>query len=62
MNGYRMDRTLLTSRDMQMILAGLLAWMLSCRDKVTVLEPEHIREKLFKITSEIAKRYDKQGE
>ena len=23
MNGYRMDRTLLTSRDMQMILAGL---------------------------------------
>ena len=38
---------------------GLLAWMLSCRDKVTVLEPEQIREKLFKITSEIAKRYDK---
>ncbi len=23
MNGYRMDRTLLTSRDMQMVLAGL---------------------------------------
>ena len=39
---------------------GLLAWMLSCRDKVTVLEPEHIREKLFKITSEIAKRYEEE--
>ena len=26
MNGYRMDRTLLTSRDMQMILAGLRRW------------------------------------
>ncbi|MCR5025285.1 MAG: YafY family transcriptional regulator [Lachnospiraceae bacterium] len=37
---------------------GLLAWLLSCRNKVTVLEPEHIREKLFTITSEIAKRYE----
>ena len=37
---------------------GLLSWMLSCRDKVTVLEPERIREKLYQITSEIAKRYD----
>ncbi len=37
---------------------GLLAWMLSCRDKVTVLEPERIREKLYQITSEIAKRYE----
>ena len=36
---------------------GLLAWMLSCRDKVTVLEPERIRKKLYQITSEIAKRY-----
>ena len=61
MNGYRMDRTLLTSRDMQMILAGLLAWMLSCRDKVTVLEPERIREKLYRITSEIAGRYEWHG-
>ncbi len=31
--------------------------MLSCRDKVTVLEPERIREKLYRIASEIAKRY-----
>ena len=99
MNGYRMDRTILTSKDMQMILAGLrglaekattgrlwkssaqapsqkqmmeaflfeheyaddeglLAWMLSCRDKATVLEPERIREKLYQNTSEITKRYE----
>ncbi|MCR5685807.1 MAG: YafY family transcriptional regulator [Lachnospiraceae bacterium] len=37
---------------------GLLAWMLSCRDKVTVLEPVRIREKLYHITTEIAKRYE----
>ncbi len=37
---------------------GLLAWMLSCRDKVTVLEPERIRDKLYQITSEIAVRYE----
>ncbi len=36
----------------------LLAWILSCRDLVTVLEPERIREKLYRITSEIAKRYE----
>ena len=37
---------------------GLLAWMLSFRDKVTVLKPERIRERLYQITSEIAKRYE----
>ena len=37
---------------------GLLAWMLSCRNKVTVLEPKRIREKLYHITSEIVKRYE----
>ena len=37
---------------------GLLSWMLSCRDKVTVLEPERIRKKLYQITSEIAKKYE----
>lgn len=36
---------------------SLIAWMLSCRDKVTVLEPESIREELFHITSEIAQKY-----
>ena len=41
---------------------GLLSWMLSCRNKVTVLEPERIREKLYQITSEIAKRYEGERE
>ena len=40
---------------------GLLSWMLSCRDKVTVLEPERIREKLYQITSEISKKYEGEG-
>ncbi len=40
----------------------LLSWMLSCRDKVTVLEPERIREKLYQITSEIAQRYEGERE
>ena len=37
---------------------GLLSWMLSCRDKVTVLEPERIREKLYQITAEVARKYE----
>ena len=32
--------------------------MLSCREKVTVLEPKRIREKLYQITSEIAPKYE----
>ena len=36
---------------------GLIAWMLSCRDKVTILEPESVREELLHITSKIAKKY-----
>lgn len=36
---------------------GLISWILSCRDKVTVLEPERIREKLYQITSEIVIKY-----
>ena len=39
---------------------GLLSWVLSCRDKVTVLEPESIREELFRITSELADKYRKE--
>ena len=38
---------------------GLIAWILSCRDKVTVLEPESVREKLYEITSDIARKYEK---
>ena len=39
---------------------GLLSWVLSCRDKVTVLEPESIREELFRIISELADKYRKE--
>lgn len=41
---------------------NLLSWMLLCRDKVTVLEPESIRKKLFHIASELAEKYKKEGE
>ena len=40
---------------------SLLEWMLSCKDKVTVIEPESIRERLYQITSDIAKKYAKAG-
>lgn len=36
---------------------GLLAWMLSCRDSVTVLEPEEIKNKLLDIASKIVDKY-----
>ena len=36
---------------------GLISWLLSCRDKVTVLEPESVREKLQQITSDILRKY-----
>lgn len=36
---------------------GLISWMLSLRDKVTVLEPESIRSKLFHIASGIITKY-----
>lgn len=39
---------------------GLLSWMLSMRDKVTVIEPEHIRKALFSIASEIRNRYGRE--
>ena len=41
---------------------GLLSWILSCRDMVTVLEPESIREKLFRIAFELAEKYRKEGQ
>ena len=39
---------------------SLLSWMLSCRDMVTVLNPESIREELFRIASELAEKYQKE--
>ena len=41
---------------------GLLSWLLSLKDKVTVLEPESIREKLFYIASRLTEKYRKEGE
>ena len=38
---------------------GLIAWILSCRDKVTVLEPESVREKLYRIACDMAEKYEK---
>ena len=39
---------------------SLLTWILSCRDKVTVMEPEFLRENLCRIASNIAKKYEKE--
>ncbi len=39
---------------------GLISWMLSCRDKVTVIEPESVRDKLNQIACEMLIRYDKE--
>ena len=36
---------------------GLLSWMLSLRDKVTVMEPESIREEILRIATELTKKY-----
>ena len=38
---------------------GLISWMLSCRDKVTVIEPESVRDKLYEIACDMAERYAK---
>ena len=39
----------------------LLSWMLTMRDKVTVIEPENIRQKLFCIATELAEKYRKES-
>lgn len=39
---------------------GLLSWLLSLRDKVTVIEPESIREKMFHIATELTEKYRKE--
>ena len=40
---------------------GLISWMLSCRDKVTVIEPEFVREKLYQIACDMAEKYERKG-
>lgn len=37
---------------------NLIIWMLSCKDKVTILEPEDIRDELLHIASNIIKKYE----
>ena len=39
---------------------SLLTWILSCRDKITVMEPEFLRENLCQIASHIVKKYEKE--
>ena len=36
---------------------GLISWMLSCRDKVTVIDPESVRDKLYEIACDMAEKY-----
>ena len=36
---------------------GLVAWILSCGNKVTVLEPQSLCERLFAVTSELSEKY-----
>ena len=38
----------------------LLSWILTMMDKVTVLEPDAIRQKLFCIATELTKKYRKE--
>ena len=40
---------------------GLLSWLLSLRDQVTVIEPESIRRKMFHIATELTEKYKKEG-
>lgn len=37
---------------------NLITWMLTCKDKVTVLEPEDIRNELFHIAENIKRKYE----
>ena len=38
---------------------GLLSWILTCRDKVTVIEPESVRDKLYEIACEMKIKYER---
>ena len=38
---------------------GLISWILTCRDKVTVLEPESVREKLYRIACDMSEKYER---
>ena len=38
---------------------GLISWVLSCRDKVTVIEPESVKDKLYQIALEMTAKYER---
>ena len=60
MDGYRMDRTILTSKDMQMILAGLrnlVTWLMTFGAKAEVLEPKEARDIIRRNAEETLKSY-----
>ncbi len=41
---------------------GLISWILSCRDKVTVIEPESVRNKIYQIACDLTAKYQKSEE
>ena len=43
--------------EMDMDEDGVIAWLLSCGDKVTVLEPQSIKERMLQAASAIASKY-----
>lgn len=43
--------------EMDMDENGVIAWLLSCGDKVTVLEPQSVKEKMLQVASAIASKY-----
>lgn len=51
----REDDSLLFEMDMDE--DGVVAWLLSCGDKVTVLEPQSIKERMLQVASAIASKY-----
>ena len=40
---------------------NLITWMLTCKDKVTVLEPEDIRNELLHVTKRIMEKYEEES-
>ena len=39
---------------------NLIIWMLTCKDKVTVLEPEDVRDELFHIAQNMVEKYEEE--
>ncbi len=41
---------------------GLISWILSCRDKVTVIEPQSVRDRIYQIACDLTAKYQKSEE